>query len=109
MSSGKDVSVDVRGDHVAIVEFNRPPNNFFDAELIGELADAYERLDDDSSCRTIVLCSAGKHFCAGANFADENAAATGSLYQNAVRLFAAQTPVVAAVPRPYALTANAPV
>jgi enoyl-CoA hydratase/carnithine racemase len=44
-----------------------------------------------------VLCSAGKHFCAGANFADENPAATGLLYENAVRLFAAQTPVVAAV------------
>jgi enoyl-CoA hydratase/carnithine racemase len=44
-----------------------------------------------------VLCSAGKHFCAGANFADENPAATSALYENAVRLFAAQTPVVAAV------------
>lgn len=91
------VSVDLRDDHVAVVEFNRPPNNFFDAELIGAIADAYERLEADTDCRAIVLCSTGKHFCAGANFNEENPAATDQLYGNAVRLFAARLPVVAAV------------
>ena len=38
----EDVSVQVREDHVAIVEFDRPPNNFFDADLIRAIADAYE-------------------------------------------------------------------
>ena len=55
-------------DHVASVEIHRPPNNFFDFDLIREIADTYERLDDDPDCRAIVLCSEGKHFCAGANF-----------------------------------------
>jgi enoyl-CoA hydratase/carnithine racemase len=91
------VTVLVRGDHVGVVEFNRPPHNFFDASLIREIADAYEQLDADPRCRAIVLCSTGRHFCAGANFADENPAATGELYEHAVNLFGFELPVVAAV------------
>ena len=61
-----DISVSV-GAHVATVEIHRPPNNFFDFWLMRALADVYESLDDDPECRAIVLCSEGKHFCAGAN------------------------------------------
>ena len=93
----QSVSISVRADHVAVVEFTRPPHNYFDAALIRQIADAYERLDGDRACRAIVLCSAGRHFCAGANFADENPAATGELYEQAVRLFTTGLPVVAAV------------
>jgi enoyl-CoA hydratase/carnithine racemase len=92
-----EVTIEVREDHLAVVQFSRPPHNYFDAELIGELADAYESLDEDPACRAIVLCSEGKHFCAGANFAAKNPAAGGDLYEQAVRLFAARTPVVASV------------
>jgi 2-(1,2-epoxy-1,2-dihydrophenyl)acetyl-CoA isomerase len=92
----EEVSVQLREDYVAIVEFSRPPNNFFDVGLIAEIADAYDRLDRDPGCRAIVLCSAGKHFCAGADFAAKNPAG-GELYEQAVRLFGAATPVVAAV------------
>jgi len=96
------VSVEVGEVHVAVVEFSRPPLNYFDADLIGEIADAYEALDADDACRAIVLCSQGKHFCAGAQLGGGNADVEGPretqrLYDNAVRLFAAQTPVVAAV------------
>jgi enoyl-CoA hydratase/carnithine racemase len=91
------VSVEVRADHVAVVEFDRPPHNYFDAGLIEQIADAYDALDDDQACRAIVLCSAGKHFCAGANFASKNPAEGGHLYEQAIRLFASKTPVVAAV------------
>src|SRR5271166_873048 len=86
----------MRADRVAVVEFSRPPHNYFDGELIRGIADAYERLDGDPGCRAIVLCSEGKHFCAGANFAAKNPA-EGDLYEQAVRLFATCTPVVAAV------------
>src|SRR5947207_7696309 len=79
-----------------LVEFSRPPHNFFDGALIGAIADAYEQLDHGGSCRAIVLCSEGKHFCAGANFA-ANTPAEGDLYEQAVRLFAGSLPVVAAV------------
>ena len=84
-------------DHVATVEFDRPPHNHFDVELITALADAYAALDEDPACRAIVLCSSGRHFCAGANFAGRGDAGAQALYAQAVRLFAAATPVVAAV------------
>jgi 2-(1,2-epoxy-1,2-dihydrophenyl)acetyl-CoA isomerase len=91
------LTVHVGADHVATVEFDRPPNNHLDVELVAALADAYVALDQDSACRAILLCSSGRHFCAGANFAGTGDARGSALYAQAVRLFAAATPVVAAV------------
>ncbi|MGI8493137.1 MAG: enoyl-CoA hydratase/isomerase family protein [Acidimicrobiales bacterium] len=87
---------------VATVQIRRPPANFFDIALIRSLADAYEALDE-AETRAIVLCSEGKHFCAGADFTGQSSAAalepgsTSTLYAEAVRLFETATPVVAAV------------
>lgn len=94
-----DVTVSIDDAHVATIEIHRPPANYFDAALIRELADAYERIDADRCCRALVLCSEGKHFCAGANFGAASTPADDprSLYREALRLFAARTPVVAAV------------
>lgn len=99
-----DVSVSLAGNGVALVEIHRPPNNYFDIELIKSLSEAYEALDETPACRAIVLAAEGKHFCAGANFgAPRGAAASGvggsaaDLYMEASRLIAARTPVVAAV------------
>jgi enoyl-CoA hydratase/carnithine racemase len=92
----EEVTIRPATEHVALVEFNRPPHNYFDAVLIGAIADAYEELERAGSCRAIVLCSEGKNFCAGANFAGKNPA-EGDLYGQAVRLFAGGLPVVAAV------------
>lgn len=101
------MTVDVGSDHVATVEIHRPPNNFFDVGLIRTLADAYDVLDADDRCRAIVLCSEGKHFCAGADFSGAGAGGAGSpgegpgvesdLYRQASRLFANGKPVVAAI------------
>jgi 2-(1,2-epoxy-1,2-dihydrophenyl)acetyl-CoA isomerase len=92
-----DISVAQEGDHIAIVRLCRPPNNFFDSELIGELADAYEALADAGWCRVIVLTSEGKNFCAGLDFGGNSHQDIAVLYGNALRLFAAPLPVVAAV------------
>src|SRR2546421_8604704 len=91
-----EVSTRQATEHVTLVEFSRPPHNHFDGALIGAIADAYEQLERGGSCRAIVLCSEGKNFCAGANFAAKNPA-EGDLYEQAVRLFAARLPGVAAV------------
>src|SRR6266567_2840454 len=117
-----DVSVRMDG-HVALIEIHRPPHNYFDAQLIQDLAEAFEAMDNYHDCRAIVLASEGKSFCAGANFNaafaksdskdqtptqsiqdataaganDEVASTTSRLYQNAVRLFACSKPVVAAI------------
>jgi len=96
-----DVTVEVGTDFVATVTVRRPPDNYFDHALIASIADAYEALDADPACRCIVLTSEGKNFCAGAALArrpepGEQPPAT-HLYDEAVRIFAARTPVVAAV------------
>jgi enoyl-CoA hydratase/carnithine racemase len=96
-----DVSVWPSGDLVATVEIGRPPDNFFDAGLISSLADACAWLDEQPEFRAAVLCSDGKHFCAGADFTGRSgrpgAGGAKELYAAAARLFRVRTPVVAAV------------
>ena len=93
-----DVTVAVE-DYVATVEFHRPPNNFFDVPLIQALVKAVFALDDDPDCRAIVLCSEGKNFCAGADLGPQSDLVdnTANLYEQAVALFSAKKPIVAAV------------
>jgi 2-(1,2-epoxy-1,2-dihydrophenyl)acetyl-CoA isomerase len=100
-----DVELTVHDDGVATVELCRPPENFFDVELIRSLGDAYASVDADPRCRAIVLCSEGRHFCAGADLSrpalgppsDGSPWGAAVLYHEAARLIDAATPVVAAV------------
>ena len=101
-----DVTVTRLDGHLAQCEIRRPPNNFFDHQLIMDLADCFEDIDADGDLRAIVLCSEGKHFCAGANFGSNERAAElekrtandrNPLYDEAVRLFRCRKPVIAAV------------
>jgi 2-(1,2-epoxy-1,2-dihydrophenyl)acetyl-CoA isomerase len=94
--TSEQVSIERARDHVALVEFSRPPNNHFDVRLVEEIAESLQRLDADRSCRAIVLCSTGRHFCAGADFSAHNPAGA-NLYDAAARLFAIGIPIVAAV------------
>ena len=49
-----DVSIAVNEtDHVATAEIHRPPHNFFDHQLIKDLADTFNALDTDAGCRAI--------------------------------------------------------
>jgi enoyl-CoA hydratase/carnithine racemase len=100
-----DVSVHVADDFVATVELHRPPNNYFDLVLVRSLADALESVDAGHESRAVVLCSVGKHFCAGADFTGRRGLADnvggggeeGHIYEEALRLFTTKTPIVAAV------------
>ena len=94
-----EVVIDFGADFVATVEIQRGPNNYFNHTVIAQIADAFEELDQDPRCRAIVLCSEGKHFCAGADFTGEMAepGAAGRVYEHGARLFAIMKPVVAAV------------
>ncbi|MGE0767058.1 MAG: enoyl-CoA hydratase/isomerase family protein [Hyphomicrobiaceae bacterium] len=110
MTKYTDIGVETQG-HVAIVEIQRPPHNFFDMSLITQIADAIEGYDKDTNIRAGVLCAQGKAFCAGANFGDgskldaqgnrpnENQMG-GHLYQEAVRLFRVKKPIVGAIHGP---------
>jgi len=100
-----DIEVTLLDGHVAQCEFKRPPNNFFDYQLIKDLADCFDDLDENPACRAILLCAEGKHFCAGANFSKDggrdslprDAGSANPLYTEAVRLFNNKKPVIAAV------------
>ena len=101
MSAEIDLNVSLK-NQVGVVEINRPPNNHFDYKLISYIADCFDNFDKDINCRCIVLCSDGKHFCAGANFGkdrdmQDKAEPYSELYTQAVRLFKNKKPVIAAV------------
>lgn len=98
-----DVAITTKG-RVAVVKICRPPHNFFDVELIEDLATAFEVIDADHELRASVLAAEGKAFCAGANFNSgpsvldkDDPDAANPLYTAAVRLFACAKPIVGAI------------
>jgi len=96
----RELTVELGDDYVATLEFSRPPSNYFSVGLIEQLAAACEELAASPHCRAIVLCSAGRVFCAGADFADKDAIGRpdgAHLYDFAIRLFEQPLPVVAAI------------
>jgi enoyl-CoA hydratase/carnithine racemase len=114
MSTYTDIGVEKVG-HVGTIEIRRPPLNFFDISLINQIADALDEFDRDIEIRASVLSAQGKAFCAGANFGDparqaqeareankkgdpaDNLGPISHLYIQAVRIFRAKKPIVAAV------------
>ncbi len=90
------ISVQTAG-HVAVVEICRPPNNFFDEALLSELAEKLLALDGDPAVRSVVLCSEGKHFCAGAQLGGMTPDGIRRVYRHAFSLFTTRRPVIAAV------------
>jgi enoyl-CoA hydratase/carnithine racemase len=107
MGPFKDIGVELK-DMVATIEIRRPPYNFFDVDLIYQIADACEALDKDSACRAIVLAAQGTAFCAGAKLGDgadvqdtlvkkSDGRQSGHLYIEAVRLYRTQKPIVGAI------------
>ncbi len=97
-----EVSARVDG-HVALLEIDRPPNNFVSVKLMRDLADALDDIDADTALRATVLTAAGKVFCAGADLASptgvggQGMQGINPLYDQAVRLFSAKKPIVAAI------------
>lgn len=96
------VTVELIDGHVAIVQFSNPPHNFFDSELLWEILEAYKMLGNNGRTRSVVLCSEGKHFCAGANFRQSAESKPGvserpHLYAIGLELFKQSLSVVAAL------------
>ncbi|MGY8975409.1 MAG: enoyl-CoA hydratase/isomerase family protein, partial [Alphaproteobacteria bacterium] len=88
-------------DYTAIIKINRPPHNFFDTKLISQIADILEEMDNENQCRSIILCSEGKNFCAGADFSKSNFTNGDNIYENlykqALRLFRTDKPIIASI------------
>jgi enoyl-CoA hydratase/carnithine racemase len=100
MSEDRYGQVSLRRDgHVALLEIDRPPNNHVNVELMRYLADALADVDRERELRVSVLASQGKNFSAGADLAAPDGVVDGvdALYAEAVRLFSAKKPIVAAI------------
>ena len=96
---GRGLSLELQG-HIAVLEFSRPPYNYFDKELIEDLAAAFDYLDNLEQCRVTVLQAQGKVFCAGADFSGDeqrDPEFPRRLYRFAVRLFRVRKPVICVV------------
>ncbi len=96
------VETEISG-HVATITFHNPPYNYATVNLLKSIADHLEDLDNNDLVRAVVLTSKEKIFCAGANLAAENGfeATTDDplreFYDQALRIYACQKPIVAAV------------
>lgn len=97
---GDHVTVATEG-HVGVVTIDRPPHNHVSVDLMRDLADAFDAIDGEVGLRCSVLQAQGKNFCAGADLVRSESAgglgAVNPLYDQAVRLFSAKKPIVAAV------------
>jgi enoyl-CoA hydratase/carnithine racemase len=97
---GDHVTVKAQG-HVAVVTLDRPPYNHVTVDFMRDLADAFDAVDAEIELRCSVLQAEGKNFCAGADLVSRESAgglgAVNPLYDEAVRLFSAKKPIVAAV------------
>ena len=97
---GDHVKVEAKG-HVAVVTIDRPPHNHVTVDFMRDLADAFDAIDAEVELRCSVLQAEGKNFCAGADLVrreDQGGlGAVNPLYDEAVRLFSARKPIVAAV------------
>jgi enoyl-CoA hydratase/carnithine racemase len=98
-----EVAVRIDG-HVAVLTIDRPPHNHVTVELVHDLADALAHVDIEKTLRVSVLTAAGKSFCAGADLVAPTGLSNPSagpginaLYVEAVRLFGAKKPIVAAI------------
>lgn len=97
MSAPKSViAVGTVAAHVATVTLCRPPDNFFDGEMLGAIADALESFAVDGDTRAVILGSRGRHFCAGAVLG-AGPLNIDAIYEPAARIFATPLPIIAAV------------
>ena len=92
-----------RHGHVAEILFAHPPHNHATVGLLADIGAALAEADSDVGVRAVVLASEGKVFCGGADLATPGGFGTDSadpiraFYDQALTIFAAKKPVVAAV------------
>lgn len=88
---------------IATVTLDRPPYNHVNLDVVTALAATLDALDNDKHCRAVVLTTAGKVFCGGADLASLDGLLSGGeaglapFYAQAARLFGTRKPIIAAV------------
>ena len=98
-----DLLTSTRHGHVVELIFDNPPHNHATVEVLAAIGDALDTADADPDVRAVVVGSQGKAFCAGADlatadgFGGSSADPLREFYDQALRIFAAKTPIVAAI------------
>lgn len=68
-SSSANLDISIASSGVATLTFSHPPTNAMPIVLLGDLANAIEKLAEDSKVQIIILQSGGERtFCSGADF-----------------------------------------
>ena len=96
------LDVDVRTEErVAVVTLNDPERrNALNTELVGEIVDAFDRLEADDGVGAVVVTGAPPAFCAGAdlgNLGEAKREGLRSIYEGFLRVGRSTLPTVAAV------------
>ena len=107
------VLVDVPEPHVTVVTLNRPDRlNAMSIELVLELADAFERIRADNSCRVVVLTGAGRAFSSGLDLKDHGVVPgidglqMGQIAQRAMHVYSRLTPIMRSMHQPVITAVN---
>lgn len=103
---GPSVVVESDGG-VVVVTLNRAERrNVLDADLVGSLDTAFDRIESEGSARAVVLTGAGPAFCAGADLGTLIRSAEGhfdevrGVYEGFLRIMRCPLPTIAAVNGP---------
>ena len=95
---------EVRDSGVAILTFNRPERmNSWGGNMVAEFYRHIDLAEADPRVRVIVITGAGRAFCAGADLSKRasevglDSPTSNPLYDQAVRLYAQELPIVAAI------------
>jgi methylglutaconyl-CoA hydratase len=89
MDSYETITLEATQGGVAVVTLNRPEkHNAFNAQVVSELADAFDNLRAETQLRMIILRGNGKSFSAGADLQWMQAAADYSRKENEEDAFA---------------------
>lgn len=93
------VQVDGDDSGLRILTLSKPPVNALGRELVEELTRAANQIGQDPAARCVILRSAGKHFCAGADL-KERRTMTQEQVRAFVPLLAGACNAVAGIPAP---------
>jgi enoyl-CoA hydratase len=97
------IEVDSHG-RVAVITLNDPKRrNALSAGLVGELVDAFDRLENDDAVGAAIVTGAAPAFCAGADLGDLRTAREPELraiYEGFLRVARSSLPTIAAVNGP---------
>ena len=82
----KDLIIEKRDDHIAIVTLNRPEQlNTLTMNLMTEIERLTEDFHNDTETRVVIFTGAGRHFCGGRDLREQGGPTTVLEQQRAIQ------------------------